>query len=262
MKIIDIGINLMHRSFNEDREQVVESAIEAGVTPLIITGTCERSSIEAAKYASRYPNKLFSTAGVHPHDVKSCAHDTIKNLGKLAEKDCVVAIGECGLDYNRDFSPRDMQRKYFEQQIELACNKKLPLFLHERDAFEDFYKILEKYKNDLMNGVVVHCFTGNKEELQAYLDLGCHIGITGWICDERRGKHLIDLVKLIPLNKLMIETDAPFLTPRNLEEKPKSGRNEPKYLVHILDEIAYYLNEDIEDLANRVYKNTKLFFSI
>lgn len=262
MKIIDIGINLMHRSFNEDREQVVESAIEAGVTPLIITGTCERSSIEAAKYASRYPNKLFSTAGVHPHDVKSCTHDTIKNLGKLAEKDCVVAIGECGLDYNRDFSPRDMQRKYFEQQIELACNKKLPLFLHERDAFEDFYKILEKYKNDLMNGVVVHCFTGNKEELQAYLDLGCHIGITGWICDERRGKHLIDLVKLIPLNKLMIETDAPFLTPRNLEEKPKNGRNEPKYLVHILDEIAYYLNENIEDLANRVYKNTKLFFSI
>lgn len=261
MKIIDIGINLMHRSFNEDREQVVESAIEAGVTSLIITGTSERSSIEAAKYASRYPTKLYSTAGVHPHDVKSCTPHTIKNLEKLAEKECVVAIGECGLDYNRDFSPRDVQRKYFELQIELACKTGLPLFLHERDAFEDFYKILEKYKNDI-NNMVVHCFTGNKEELQAYLGLGCYIGITGWICDERRGKHLLDLVKLVPQDKLMIETDAPFLTPRNLDEKPKNGRNEPKYLVHILDDLAYHLNEDIEDLADRTYRNTKLFFNI
>ena len=261
MKIIDIGINLMHRSFNEDREQVVESAIEAGVTPLIITGTSERSSIEAAKYVSRYAGKLYSTAGVHPHDVKSCTPDTIKNLEKWAEKDCIVAIGECGLDYNRDFSPRDVQRTYFELQIELACKTGLPLFLHERDAFEDFYKLLEKYKNDISN-MVVHCFTGTKEELQAYLELGCHIGITGWICDERRGKHLIDLVKLIPQDRLMIETDAPFLTPRNLDEKPKNGRNEPKYLVHILDELAYHLNEDIEDLADNTYRNTKRFFNI
>lgn len=261
MKIIDIGINLMHRSFNDDREQVMQSAIEAGVSPLIITGTSERSSSLAAKYASQYPGKLYSTAGVHPHDAKSCTQDTMKNLENLAKKDCVVAIGECGLDYNRDFSPRDVQRKCFEAQIELACKTGLPLFLHERDAFEDFYKILEKYKTDIPN-MVVHCFTGRKDELQAYLSLGCYIGITGWICDERRGKHLLDLVKLIPQNRLMIETDAPFLTPRNLDEKPKNGRNEPKYLVHILDELAYYLDEDIEDLAEQTYKNTKRFFKI
>ena len=261
MKIIDIGINLMHRSFNEDREQVVQAAIEEGVTPLIVTGTSERSSVLAAKYVSRFPGKLYSTAGVHPHDAKSCTPETMKALEELAKKDCVVAIGECGLDYNRDFSPRDVQRKYFEAQIELACNTGLPLFLHERDAFEDFYEILSKYKEDISN-MVVHCFTGNKEELQAYLELGCHIGITGWICDERRGKHLIDLVKLIPQNRLMIETDAPFLTPRNMDEKPKNGRNEPKYLVHILDELAYHLGEDIEDLAEQTYKNTKLFFNI
>jgi len=261
MKIIDIGINLMHRSFNEDREQVVQTALEAGVSPLIITGTSERSSMYAAKYASRYPGKLYSTAGVHPHDAKSCTPETIKNLEKLAKQDCVVAIGECGLDYNRDFSPRDVQRKYFEAQIELACKIGLPLFLHERDAFEDFYTILEKYKNDIRN-MVVHCFTGRKEELLKYLELGCYIGITGWICDERRGKHLIDLVKLIPKDKLMIETDAPFLIPRNLDEKPKNGRNEPKYLVHILDELAYYLDEDMEDLADITYQNTKRFFNI
>lgn len=261
MKIIDIGINLMHRSFNEDREQVMQSAIEVGICPLIITGTSERSSIIAAKYASEYPGKLYCTAGVHPHDAKSCTPETIKTLERLTGKDPVVAIGECGLDYNRDFSPRDVQRKYFEAQIELACKTGLPLFLHERDAFEDFLKILERYKADISN-MVVHCFTGKKDELLAYLELGCHIGITGWICDERRGKHLIDLVKLIPQNKLMIETDAPFLTPRNLEEKPKDGRNEPKFLVHILDELAYHLDEDIEDLADRTYQNTKSFFNI
>lgn len=261
MKIIDIGVNLMHRSFDEDREQVVQSAIEAGVSPLIMTGTSERSSIQAAKYASKYPGKLYSTAGVHPHDAKSCTSETIKTLENLAKQDYVVAIGECGLDYNRDFSPRDIQRKYFEAQIELACEANLPLFLHERDAFDDFYKILDQYKNDISN-MVVHCFTGQKDELLAYLELGCHIGITGWICDERRGKHLIDLVKLIPQNKLMIETDAPFLTPRNMDEKPKDGRNEPKYLVHILDELAYHLDEDIEDLADKTYRNTKRFFNI
>lgn len=251
----------MHRSFNEDREQVMQSAIEAGVSPLIITGTSEKASVYAAKYASKYPCKLYSTAGVHPHDAKSCTPGTIINLENLAKNDCVVAIGECGLDYNRDFSPRDVQRKYFEAQVELACKTGLPLFLHERDAFEDFCKILEKYKDNVSN-MVVHCFTGQKEELQAYLELGCYIGITGWICDERRGKHLIDLVKLIPLDKLMIETDAPFLTPRNLDDKPKNGRNEPKYLIHILDELAYHLDEDMEDLAEQTYKNTKRFFNI
>ncbi len=261
MKIIDIGINLMHRSFNEDREKVLQSAIDEGVSPLIITGTSEKSSMLAAKYASKYSGKLYSTAGVHPHDAKSCTPDTIKNLENLTKQDCVVAIGECGLDYNRDFSPREVQRKYFEAQIELACKTGLPLFLHERDAFEDFYSILGKYKNDVSN-MVVHCFTGRKEELQKYLELGCYIGITGWICDERRGKHLIDLVKLIPQDKIMIETDAPFLTPRNLEEKPKDGRNEPKYLVHILDELAYHLDADIDALADMTYRNTRRFFDI
>lgn len=261
MKIIDIGINLMHRLFNDDREKIVIDAAQVGVSPLIITGTSERSSFQAVNYAEKYKGKLYCTVGVHPHDTKSCNNQTINNLEKLSKHDCVVAIGECGLDYNRDFSPRDIQRKYFEAQVELACKTGLPLFLHERDAFDDFCSILEKYRSDISK-MVVHCFTGNKEQLQKYIQLDCYIGITGWICDERRGKHLLDLVKLIPKDRLMIETDAPFLTPRNLDEKPKNGRNEPKYLVHILDELAYYLDEDVEDLANRVYRNTKQFFNI
>lgn len=261
MKIIDIGVNLMHRSFNEDREKVVQSAAEEGVSPLIITGTSERESRLAVNYASRYPGRLYCTVGVHPHDAKQCTPQTIGNLEKLAANDCVVAIGECGLDYDRDFSPRDVQRKYFEAQIELACRLKLPLFLHERAAFDDFYRILERYKDEV-SGMVVHCFTGRKGELLKYLELGCYIGITGWICDERRGKPLIDLLELIPSDRLMIETDAPYLTPRNLDERPRNNRNEPKYLAHILDDLAYYLDVDMDELAETTCLNTKRFFGI
>jgi TatD DNase family protein len=162
MKIIDIGVNLMHRSFNTDRDSVIEDARFEGVSPLIITGTSERSSIEAARYATKYPDKLYSTAGVHPHDTKSCNNKTIEILKKLAQQNSVVAIGECGLDYNRDFSPRDTQRKWFEEQINLAIELNMPLFLHERDAFNDFVEILERKRSEISDAVV-HCFTGTEE---------------------------------------------------------------------------------------------------
>lgn len=261
MKLIDIGINLMHRSFNDDREDVMKNAAEEGVDTLIVTGTSEGSSIRAAIYAEKYKGKLYSTAGVHPHDAKSFTNGTINILRRLAQKECVVAVGECGLDYNRDFSPRDVQRSVFEQQIKLAIETGLPLFLHERDAFDDFYNILKTYKPNIKN-IVVHCFTGQRKELEKYIELGCYIGLTGWICDERRGKHLTELVKLIPANKLMIETDAPFLLPRNMEDKPRDGRNEPRFLPHILDELAYYRDEEPEELADTIYSNTKRFFNI
>lgn len=261
MKLIDIGVNLMHRSFNDDREQIVNEATQVSVNSLIITGTSERSSIEAARYAEKYRGKLYSTAGVHPHDAKGFTNKTIDVLRKLIQKECVVAVGECGLDYNRDFSPRDVQRSVFEDQIKLAIETGLPLFLHERDAFDDFYNILKTYKQYIKN-MVVHCFTGQRLELEKYIELGCYIGLTGWICDERRGKHLTELVKLIPANRLMIETDAPFLLPRNMEDKPRDGRNEPKFLPHIMDELAYYRDEDPDDLADSIYSNTKRFFDI
>lgn len=261
MKIIDIGVNLMHRSFNDDRDDIVEDARFEGVSPLILTGTSERNSIESVKYASHYPKQLYCTVGVHPHDAKSCTLQTIDKLRHLAQKECVVAIGECGLDYNRDFSPRNIQKECFESQIDLAIELNMPLFLHERDAFEDFSSILTQKRNQISN-LVVHCFTGTEKELFKYLELDCYIGITGWVCDERRGKHLINLIKKIPSNRLMIETDAPFLTPRNLEEKPIGGRNEPKYLVHILEQMASYLEKDVEDLADETYSNSCRFFQI
>lgn len=257
--IVDIGVNLMHRSFHQDREQVIERALANHVTPLILTGTSLRNSIEAARYAGRYPEKLYTTAGIHPHDAKSCNDDTITQLKKLAAQPQVVAIGECGLDYNRDFSPRNLQRQWLIEQIQLALELDMPLFLHERDAFSDFSAILKEQR---VTKAVVHCFTGNRSELETYLKMGYHIGITGWICDERRGKHLKELVGLIPLDRLMIETDAPFLTPRDMKEKPKEGRNEPAFLPHILQAVSRCMGKPVEEVAKATTETARAFFRI
>ena len=251
----------MHKSFRKDREEIIEEAKKVGVSKFIITGTNVKSSQIASEYALNYPDVLYSTSGVHPHDAKTCNDKTLNELQKIAENPSVVAIGECGLDYNRDFSPRDVQREWFEKQIKLAEELNMPLFLHERDAHEDMYNILEKH-NKIAKKAVIHCFTGTKREAENYIDLGCYIGVTGWICDMKRGKSLQEAVSVIPSDKLMIETDAPFLIPKNFDNKPKKNRNEPKYLPHILNTIANYKNEDVEKLGKEVTKTTKKFFKI
>ena len=258
--LIDIGLNLMHKSFRKDRLEIIEEAKKVGVNKFIITGTNVHSSQMAAEYASKYPETLFSTSGVHPHDAKTCNGHTINELEKISKNSSVVAIGECGLDYNRNFSPQDLQRKWFEAQVELAQRLDMPLFLHEREAHKDLYNILKKY--DAGEKSVVHCFTGTKSEAQNYVDLGCYIGVTGWICDMKRGRDLQEAVSAIPPEKLMIETDAPFLIPKNFDVKPKKNRNEPKYLPHILETIALCMGLDKEELAVQVTKNTKEFFKI
>ena len=261
MQTIDIGINLTNRQFQQDRESVLKNAIDAGVSPLIITGTSIRASEQAADYAAKHPAVLYSTAGVHPHDAKSCDSNTIPRLRALCKKPQVVAVGECGLDYDRDFSPREVQRKWFAAQIELAEELDLPLFLHERAAFSDFHDILKAYPARCEQAVV-HCFTGSGRELDAYLALGCHIGITGWVCDERRGEQLRAIVKYIPRDKLMIETDAPFLIPRSLKPRPQSSRNEPMYLPHIAAQLAACRGEAAADLSEFTTANAKRFFGL
>ena len=250
IKLVDIGVNLVHRSFDADRADLINRAVNLGVSVMIITGTNIAASYKAQKLA-----------GIHPHNARECNEQTLSNLRSLLQKKEVVAVGECGLDYNRDFSPRPVQDKWFEAQIQLACELKKPLFLHERDAHQRFVEILKSYQNQL-DKVVVHCFTGNGHELKAYLDLGFYIGITGWICDERRGKHLQDLVKKIPLDKLMLETDAPFLTPRDLNPKPKDNRNEPSFLLHILNSIAKLLGKSPIEIAQITTNNAEQFFNL
>lgn len=257
--LIDIGLNLAHDSFDPDREAVLQRAHEAGVERFVITGTSVRASSAARDLASTAPDKLFATAGVHPHHADELDSAGLETLRALASDENVVAIGECGLDFFRDFSPRPAQESAFEAQLELAADVGLPVFLHQRDAHERFLALLSPWRSRLAGGVA-HCFTGGREELAAYLDLDLYIGITGWLCDERRGRALREAVPDVPLERLLIETDAPYLLPRDLPEKPRSRRNEPRYLTHILERIAALRSETVQQLAAATTANVEQLF--
>lgn len=243
--MIDIGVNLTSSQFASEREEVVFRAREAGVEALILTGTDLAGSRDSAALAARWPGFTFATAGVHPHDAKSVDAATWPALRTLAAQPQVVAIGECGLDYNRDFSPRPVQDAVFDAQLALAAELGMPVFLHCRDAHHRFVEILRPWLSRLP-GAVLHCFTGSDAELDECLALGLHIGVTGWICDERRGDDLRRQVARIPAGRLLIETDAPYLVPRDIRPRPK--RNEPAFLPHIARVVAACRNETPEAL--------------
>ena len=261
MELIDIGCNLTHDSFDSDLGEVVEKAREAGVVQMIVTGASEQGSPHAFQLARDFPGILYATAGVHPHHADTYTDATHAMLRDLAMHDEVVAVGETGLDYFRDFSPRDRQRQAFERQLGIGEETGLPLFLHMRDAHQDFHRILSEHR-DRLSDVVVHCFTGAREEMHQYLDLDCHIGITGWICDERRGTHMKEYLGDIPADRLLVETDAPYLKPRNLRPKVKSHRNEPRFLPWITGTLAAVRNEHPEKLAAQTTANASRFFRL
>lgn len=258
--LIDIGANLTHESFDHDLGDVMQRAATAGVGQMVVTGASVEGSQQAAQLAADHEH-LFATAGIHPHHAEETTRDSLSQLEELASQEKVRAIGETGLDYFRDLSPRDVQIKSFEQHIELATELKLPMFLHERDAYPAFAEVLKTYRDDLAD-LVVHCFTGEKQALYAYLDLDCHIGITGWICDERRGKHLLSLVSEIPDNRLMIETDSPYLMPRTIRPKPKTRRNEPENLTFVCDTVAQCRGVTFDELAGITSQNAQRFFGL
>jgi TatD DNase family protein len=261
MELIDIGCNLTHDSFDADRSQVIDAARAVGVVQMVVTGASGDGSEQALELAQAWPGVLFATAGVHPHRASSWDDDLERRLRELAVAPEVLAVGEAGLDYFRDFSPRDAQARAFEAQLQIGADAGLPLFLHLRDAHEDFHAILRSWRDRLAD-VVVHCFTGTREELRAYLDLDCHIGITGWICDERRGTHMKEYLDEIPADRLMIETDAPYLKPRNLRPRVKSHRNEPRWLPWILGTLAAVRPEHPEELAALTTATARRFFRI
>jgi TatD DNase family protein len=261
MELIDIGCNLTHDSFDADRAEVLERAHEAGVVQLVVTGASEQGSRKAWALARDYPGELFATAGVHPHHASEYNDASDALLRDLVARDGVVAVGETGLDYFRDFSPRDVQRAIFRRQLRIAVDSGLPLFLHMREAHEDFHAILSEYRAGLGN-VVVHCFTGNRSELHDYLALDCHIGITGWICDERRGTHMKAFLNEIPADRLMVETDSPYLKPRNLKPRVKTHRNEPRWLPWIVGELAAVRDQHPDRLARQTTDNARRFFRL
>ncbi|QUJ67430.1 3'-5' ssDNA/RNA exonuclease TatD [Photobacterium sp. GJ3] len=259
--MIDIGVNLTNSRFDKDRDAVIDRARAAGVQALILTGTSEQESREALAMAHQWPGYCYSTAGVHPHDAKSVIDLTLPQIRDLAADPAVVAIGECGLDFNRDFSPRPQQETVFEAQLALAAELQKPVFMHCRDAHDRFLAILKPWR-DKLPAAVLHCFTGTEQELKGCLALDLHIGITGWVCDERRGTELRDIVHLIPDQRLMLETDCPYLLPRDLRPKPKSSRNEPAYLPHIVGAVAACRQQSVDALAAAVFSTTRAFFQI
>ena len=261
MDLIDIGANLTHESFRHDLEAVIDRARAAGVAQMMVTGASESGSVEALALARQFPDTLFATAGVHPHHASDYSSDTGSVLRDLHAHDTVRAVGECGLDYHRDYSPRPAQRRAFERQLELAADCGKPLFLHQRDAHADFMAIMKDFAGRI-GPAVVHCFTGTGEELRDYLEAGWHIGITGWLCDERRGLHLRELVRDIPADRLMIETDSPYLLPRTVRPMPAHRRNEPMYLAHIVKELARDRGEAIEQTAAATTTTARDFFRL
>jgi TatD DNase family protein len=259
MELIDIGVNLAHDSFDGDRALVLQHAIAAGVAQMLVTGASAEGTRQAIELAAAHPGVLFATAGVHPHHAADLTIEALPALESSAREGVVVAVGECGLDYFRDFSPRDLQRRAFAWQLEIAARTGKPVFLHQRDAHDDFIAILREHR--VTHGVA-HCFTAGEAERDAYLELGLHIGITGWINDERRGLALRDVVKGIPADRLMLETDAPYLMPRDLDPMPKSRRNEPKYLPQVARAVAAARGEPVESLARNTTDTARRFFGL
>lgn len=256
---IDIGLNLAHDSYEADRAAVIQRAQAVGVVQCIVTGASLEGTRRAIALAREDSGRLRATAGFHPHHASDLDGPSLETLAALAADPLVAAIGECGLDYHRNFSAPREQREAFERQLELAIALQKPLFLHARDAHRDFIALLQAHRRELPPSVL-HCFTGNREELEACLDFGLFIGITGWICDERRGLHLRDLVGLIPAGRLMVETDAPYLLPRDLDPKPASRRNEPCHLPHVGRVVARLRGESVETLAAHTTDTARRFF--
>ena len=263
--LIDIGANLTHDSFDADREAVIGRAQANGVTTMVVTGASETGSLEALELARSWPGTLYATAGVHPHHAKEVTADTLSVLRGCAETPETLAVGEAGLDFFRDLSPRDVQERVFAEQLELGAQLQLPVFMHLRDAHDRFLAIVKEHRDEMLRGVV-HCFTGTQQELHDFLDLDLHIGITGWICDERRGHHLREFVGEIPDNRLMIETDAPYLLPRDLPKdfvpQPTGRRNEPAILPHVLMVVAAAKAKAADEVAAETTATAREFFSI
>ena len=234
--LFDIGANLTHSRYDNDLIEVLDRAFSAGINHMVVTGTSIDVSKRALTLATQYPNLLSCTAGVHPHDANSWNCDSAEIIRNLANHNKVVALGECGLDFNRNYSTPDEQLKCFEAQLELAAELKKPLFLHQRDAHDDFINLIKRYRSQLGN-IVVHCFTGSENNLR-------------------------QLVRHIPLDRILIETDAPYLTPQNIRPKPKSSRNEPAYLPYVLHKLSEVTGSDLTALSEALYTNSVKFFQL
>lgn len=262
--MIDIGANLAHASFDADRDAVLARAHAAGVARIVVTGSSADSSRKARDLARAHPGVLYATAGLHPHHATEYSAEHAALFRELAQQAGLVALGECGLDYFRNYSPHADQRRAFAAQLALAVELKMPVFLHQRDAHAEFLPMLKEHRAQLAD-VVVHCFTDTQAALEDYLALDCSIGITGWVCDERRGLALREAVKAIPDDRLLVETDAPYLLPRTAPATAVRGahrRNEPMFLPYVVRALAEARGQDEQHVGRVTADNAKRFFRL
>jgi len=262
-QIIDIGANLTDKQFRNDLYEILEKAYQQNIT-IIITGSTIKSSYDAFEIVRKNQKyNLFSTVGIHPHNAKMWNEKTKSSIIDLSKNKEIVAIGECGLDYNRMFSTKEQQLYCFEQHIQIAIDAELPLFCHERDAFDDFIKIIDKYKNKLIEKnikIVIHCFTGNLYEASEYIKRGCYIGLTGFICDDRRNINITNIIRkhIIPLDKLMTETDAPYMTPSFSIPR----RNEPSNIKYVIGKLAELFSLSENEIISQTTRNAISVFNL
>ena len=257
--MIDIGANLTDKVFQKDLDSVLARAQSAGIDQIVLTGTDIKNSHRARELATEHPQFLYSTAGIHPHVADTFTEQSIDTLKDLAHHNSVVAVGETGLDFFRNFSPKDAQIRAFEAQLDLAHSMELPVFIHDRESNGLLLEILRNFRD--LRGVV-HCFTGSTELMKKYLDLDFYIGITGWVCDERRGRSLKYSVRYIPDERLLTETDAPYLLPRNINPLPRSRRNEPCFLPYVLKTLADARNQSLDHVKEITIRNAKHLFAL
>jgi TatD DNase family protein len=260
MQWFDIGVNLLDRRF--DAQGVIARASEQSVTQACVISSSLEETISAQSFVREHNERvgyqqLVYTAGVHPHYADDFCDDVVTHLKQIMSDENMVAIGECGLDFNRNFSSKENQLNAFEAQLKFAAENKKTIYLHERDAFEEQIQLLEKYLPDIPNAIV-HCFTGTTQQLETYLELGCYIGITGWVCDDKRGLELQEAVKHLPLERLLLETDSPYLFPKNV--KPRAKNNEPCFLPHIARKVAQLKGVELQELSKISLENSHKVF--
>ena len=252
--MFDIGANLTSSHFSDDLDSVLDESFEAGVKKICITSSNLQDVRNAKKITERNKN-LYYSVGFHPHNAKDFKIEFLKDMSIYLDDPKAICLGEMGLDFNRNFSSREEQILCFESQLSLANSINKPLFLHQRDAHEEFLSILDNYKFN--QNLIVHCFTGNLSELEDYLKRDFYIGITGWVCDLKRGLDLRECINHIPQEKLLIETDSPYLSPRK-----KIRRNEPKFLIDVAEEVARLRQQTKESIVKSSYENSLNFFNL
>jgi len=258
MKLFDSHCHIDDNVYNKDLPEIIRRMHSANVNAAMIVGTTLERCRKSVTIAESTPG-IYSSVGIHPHDAKDCNENMLKTLVDISSRSCVLAWGEIGLDFNRMYSPSDAQEKWFARQLEILAGLGMPVILHERDSNGRLLEILKAHFRNGLRGVV-HCFSGTGQELEQYLKLGFCIGITGIVTMKERGELIRKLAPMIPEDRILIETDAPYLTPA--PERNKTGRNEPAFVRSVLYKLADVIKEDPEELAEKIWNNTCRLYGI